>query len=949
MASSEPSSQNLQSPKSSPWRTLLLGQKKEEAVAFSKLVHFFVDVEATKKSGHLFLEFKYQERLKSGDWGALKPGRFTPAALTEFTSTADREIFGLLFSPLNTEKVSYRSKTEDRSFEVDDLLTPILLPILLAKPAVRLHIGETALELGRETWTFELQVVEEKFGLRLEGLLVRGRERVALKESLALIESGYLLFKNSIECISWGSNYALARHLFNHSISVPRSDEVELIMAGARNESLPALRLPPTLQWPLRDVRPFAVARFQSSSELKLSLRVSCVYGKSEISFNESSKIVYEVASRTRMKRDAKMERAFLKVFDKGLAGVPSVIEDVGASSILISELQNAGWLVLVDGKPVAPFLRTRGTLRQVEEEFALEATFEFEGEGRVSLQEFVRASARGERFSKLGERQLGVVPDTWLERANLLLRGGSFDHEGRLRFKKVSLPIFKPVFSEVENLVVDDNVTRIFNGLANLLESGITEKPRELKANLRPYQAEGLAWLDKIAKSGFGGILADDMGLGKTVQVIAYLLRRATLNRPQEYTGPRPSLVVLPKSLVFNWQAEIEKFGPRLRVLDFAAGNRGMLKANDYDVVITTYHILKNEIDRFEKFEFDSVILDEAQTIKNPSSQIAKACFQLRGRHKFALTGTPIENSLGDLFSLMKFANPGLIPTGLEISVRGGRMAALTTEATKKLAVAVSPFILRRTKKQVLKELPDKSEQTLVCELEGEQKRMYEKVRKQFRDSLKAQKENLQRDSKATRMQVFEALLRLRQICCHPGLVEPALVTGSSAKFEMLLEHLEEIQASGQKALIFSQFTSLLNLLKPKLEAGGIRFEYLDGQTRDRGTVVERFNGDAETTVFLISLKAGGTGLNLTTASYVFLLDPWWNPAVEAQAIDRAYRMGQKQKVMAYRLIAQGTIEEKILKMQAQKRSLAESVISDDQAFLRNLSVDDLAALLEE
>jgi SNF2 family DNA or RNA helicase len=278
--------------------------------------------------------------------------------------------------------------------------------------------------------------------------------------------------------------------------------------------------------------------------------------------------------------------------------------------------------------------------------------------------------------------------------------------------------------------------------------------------------------------------------------------------------------------------------------------------------------------------------------------------------------------------------------------SLGDGRSGLPSKGALERLSIALSPFILRRTKKQVLKELPDKCEQTLLCELDGAQKKLYDQLRRHYRASIK-------HDASAkslgpSEMKVFEALLRLRQVSCHPGLVDQELASGSSTKFDVLLEHLEEIRAAGHKALVFSQFTSLLELLKPHLKNAGIRFEYLDGQTRNRGAAVEKFNSDATTTVFLISLKAGGTGLNLTTASYVFLLDPWWNPAIESQAIDRAYRMGQKQKVMAYRLIAEGTIEEKIMRLQAQKRSLADAVIAEEQSFIRSLSVDDLASLFD-
>ena len=932
----------LKAPALAGWKALLLREPESKKGAGYRQAHFVVDVEGSRRSGLLTIELRIQERLKSGEWGANKSGRFDLFGINEYEDDQDREILSLILSPLNTMRPGVT--LPQSSLAIDPLLTPNLLQKLASFE--RFSVGENPGSWGEGVWDFELDVKDDGRAYRIEGILKRGRERISLVQNreLALLSAGFLVRAESIDAVDWGSNVDLARYLASHSIVVPKKDETDFVLSLAAHTELPSVQLPPALQWPFAEVQPRAVARFVKKEESYL-LETHYRYAELRVDPSAQSKILLDPAHRVRMKRDLKAERTFVSGLKgsrsiKKLTAEPHKIDHVPAITEL---LQSLGWSVEFDHHAVSRFTDLKGTLRSLGDDFELSAVFDFEGES-VSLPSFFGACARGERFVKLQNGRVGFVPDSYLDRIDLLLRGATFEKSGEktgvLRFRRASIPLFKPVFDSMPGLKVDEETSKVFAALGRLLENGMAEAPRELKAQLRSYQGEGLHWLERVSASGFGGILADDMGLGKTMQIISYLLRRATVPR----SGPRPSLVVLPKSLVFNWQSEIEKFGPRLRVLDFASANRGMLKAHEYDLVVTTYHVLKNEIDRFEKIEFDTIILDEAQAIKNATSQVAQAVFRLRGHHKFALSGTPIENSLLDLFSLMRFANPGLIPKGVESSAGSGRAGSLSRDAVQRLAVAVSPFILRRTKKQVLTELPDKTEQALVCELEGEQKKLYDQLRKHYRDSLKKELS----EKTGNKMQVLEALLRLRQICCHPGLVNEELREKTSAKFEILLEHLEEIRASGNKVLIFSQFTSVLALLKPHLEKHGYRYEYLDGQTRDRGGAVERFNSDPSVTAFLISLKAGGTGLNLTTASYVFLMDPWWNPAIESQAIDRAYRMGQKQKVMAYRLIAQGTIEEKIMKLQAQKRSLAESVISDDPSFLKTLSLEDLAGLFE-
>jgi SNF2 family DNA or RNA helicase len=445
-------------------------------------------------------------------------------------------------------------------------------------------------------------------------------------------------------------------------------------------------------------------------------------------------------------------------------------------------------------------------------------------------------------------------------------------------------------------------------------------------------------------------------MGLGKTVQVLALLeSRRQARHDDPSPTHPRPgaSLAVVPKSLIFNWQNEAARFTPEMRVLDYTGTRRKELfdAIEEHDLVLTTYGTLLRDITALRTLKFDYAILDEAQAIKNHKSATAKACRLLQAQHRLALTGTPIENHVGDLMSLLDFLNPGLFGPGRRLRVpKGLRDGALQADGTPHpelalIAGAARPFLLRRTKGQVAKDLPEKFEQTLYCELPSKQRKDYDQLREHYRQSLLGQVDT--HGLARSKMHVLEALLRLRQAACHPGLIDRKRQDDDSGKLAVLLPQLAEVIEEGHKALVFSQFTSMLGILRSRLDAAGTVYEYLDGRTRKREPRIRRFQEDPDCRLFLISLKAGGVGLNLTAAEYVFLLDPWWNPAVEAQAIDRTHRIGQTRKVFAYSLIARDTVEEKVLELQRTKRELADAIVRADSSLIRSLTREDLVQIL--
>jgi SNF2 family DNA or RNA helicase len=446
-----------------------------------------------------------------------------------------------------------------------------------------------------------------------------------------------------------------------------------------------------------------------------------------------------------------------------------------------------------------------------------------------------------------------------------------------------------------------------------------------------------GLGWLQGLQRLGLGGVLADDMGLGKTVQVLALLEAR-------RQAGAGPSLVVVPRSLVHNWVEEATRLAPAMRVHVHHGTRRAArtVALREADLVLTTYGTLRRDASDFREIEFDHAVLDEAQAIKNAATSTARAARLVRARHRLVMTGTPIENRLEDLWSLFEFLNPGMLGAAPAFArlVRAGR------EGERSLvARGVRPLLLRRTKAQVAPELPARTEQTVWVELAPEERRLYDELRDHYRASLLAR---VERDGMgASRMHVLEALLRLRQAACHPGLVDRARAGAASSKLDVLADRLGEVVAEGHKALVFSQFTTLLGIVRARLDADGVPYEYLDGRTRDRQRRILRFQEDPAVPVFLVSLKAGGVGLNLTAADHVFLLDPWWNPAVEAQAIDRAHRIGQDRPVLAQRLVARDTVEEKVLALQHGKRELAEAIVRADAGVVGRLSVEELRELL--
>ena len=476
------------------------------------------------------------------------------------------------------------------------------------------------------------------------------------------------------------------------------------------------------------------------------------------------------------------------------------------------------------------------------------------------------------------------------------------------------------------------------------------TDLPKHLNAELRPYQKEGFDFLCHLTEMRLGGILADDMGLGKTLQTLTWLAWLKARN-PKD---PKPSLVICPASVLHNWRREAEKFVPHMKVLVLQSGaTRHALRKQipQHDIIVTNYALLRRDLEELNKFDFGALVLDEAQFIKNPTAQVTQSVKQLKAGHRVALTGTPLENRLLDLWSITDFIQPGYLGTQEHFHEtydpkpgnESEEAVSVQRIARRRLSAKLRPLLLRRLKKQVAKDLPDRIEQRRDCELGEEHRKLYlAELRRSREQVMQAVKEKGLAKSK---MHVLAALTRLRQICCHPQLVGSDVPSG---KTETLFELLDTLVAEGQKVLVFSQFVQMLKILEADCAKRGIPTHLLTGETKQRQEVVNAFQADNQAGVFLLSLRAAGTGLNLTNASYVVLYDPWWNPAVEAQAIDRSHRIGQTRTVNAYRLIAPGTVEEKIWDLQQRKAQTIQDVLGEE-GFARSLSQTDLEYLFAE
>jgi non-specific serine/threonine protein kinase len=573
---------------------------------------------------------------------------------------------------------------------------------------------------------------------------------------------------------------------------------------------------------------------------------------------------------------------------------------------------------------------------------FDLKAVVEY-GEQQIPLHDLRKAIKRGEQYIKLADGSIGQIPLDWLEKYKHLWNLANETAEG-FRVRDMHLPLIDELLEGDPAIQIPADLRARRERFRQFEQIAPRPVPTGFQGELRPYQQRGLEWLHFLRDYHFGGILADDMGLGKTIQVLAFLQSLREEGKPYP-----PSLLVVPKSLIVNWQREAEKFTPDLTFMEYV----GQVRSKDtslfdqFDVIITTYGTMLRDVAILRDYKFNTIILDESQAIKNPLSKSAKAACLLAADHRLVMTGTPVENNTFELWSQFAFLNPGFLGSMEYFKKEFATPieAGLDEKSAVTLRKLIYPFILRRTKEQVAPELPPRTERVLYTDLDPQQKKMYAQTRERYRAELMGLIET--EGFNDVRFKILEGLLRLRQIAIHPALIDKNF-KGEAPKFELLLETLETLQQENHKALIFSQFVETLHLLQRELDTRNMRYAYLDGQTANRQEQVDLFQTDPTYRFFLISLKAGGVGLNLTAADYVIHLDPWWNPAVEMQASDRAHRIGQDKPVFIYKIIARDTVEEKILQLQEKKRALVKSLIANEESFFKSLSADDVKMLFE-
>ena len=932
----------------------------------AQLLYVF-DVPATLAlNGGLAVEVMWRRKKKEGPWTVPRELELVASELHLF-SDADREVLARLVgaspAPGHDRRAGAAADSTGTSWFALPPATLVSLAeqiALTGRSYVRAAHGETPSPLKWEAqpWTFRPVIDVRESMVHVDGVFERGTESQSIIAPVLVLGRGLIFTRLTVSPLERQCDFSLIAALRRSGpVDVPPAKQMGLAeglaRAGVPAESLPeSLRVTTVAPTP----QPRMNLRKSPGSNLRLRAAVSFEYD-GFLQPSGGPRIVFDAERRRMITRDVAAEAAAMaRLAPIGFTAHAdftsrSTVWEVATTQLLavVRALTSEGWHVSAEGRVYQSPRRVSMAVTSGINWFDLTAKVEF-GEETLPLGDVLAALRRREVMVRLGDGTVGLLPEDWLKRYGPLAATGEETEDG-LRFKPSQAALLDVLLSAQENeegnesIAIDEAFAKAREQLSTFTKIEAVDPPPTFKGTLRSYQREGLGWLQFLRHFGFGGCLADDMGLGKTVMMLALFEWRRTdpTVAPEDR---RPSLVVVPRSLVHNWHAEAAAFTPELRVLDYSGSGRGddAQSFADCDVVLATYGTLRRDIAHLKDVDFEYVVLDEAQAIKNPGTVAAKSVRLLRGRHRLALSGTPIENHLGELWSLFNFLNPGLLGSS-PLFRASTRALGADPEMLSTIARGLRPFILRRTKEQVARDLPPRTEQTIMCELEPRQRTFYNSIRAHYRQSVLA---HVDKSGMAkSNMRILEALLRLRQAACHPGLIDKSRVDDPCAKLDMLVPRLVEIAESGHKALVFSQFTSLLALLRRRLDAAGLTYEYLDGHTKDRRGRVERFQKDPDCPVFLISLKAGGVGLNLTSAGYVFLLDPWWNPAVEAQAIDRAHRIGQTREVFAYRLIANDTVEAKVLELQQSKRALADAILRADGGGIRGITREDVEMLL--
>ncbi len=932
---------------------------------------YVVDARETLGSNGVVLDLASRELKKDGTWGPQRAWNVDANLVDLLPDPADRDIL----TRLHGAKTAYSDYAGAGRSEHRFYLRPAQAASLLVTACqtgrcfLRTDPEEPELPMQWDdgaAWGFHLSFEHDQDAERyiVTGELRREAQRMGLDDALLLTQSGFLFSRTHIARFDDHHSFEWIKFLRRHkSLAVPAAHADDLLKRLMDLPQLPPLEMPESLRPEQVSPKPQPRLRIEQPRRdvygpQRLVGHLSFDYEGTIIPMSHAGAGVYRPEQRRLVLRDADAEAvAVAFLVSLGFKLEYSALDERQEFSLTparlppaVRRLTDQKWHVEAEGKLYRQSGKVKIDVSSGIDWFELHGEADFDGQ-TVKLPELLAALRKGEKTILLGDGSLGVLPEQWLKQYGALASMG-VEEGDHLKFARTQIGLLDALVAAQPEASCDELFEQAREQLLQFGGIAPMDAPAGFVGTLRPYQRDGLGWMSFLRDFRFGGCLADDMGLGKTVQVLALLEERRAA-RSADAAGGQPvlnkglSLVIAPRSLIFNWMEEALRFAPKLRVLDHTGTLRGKSPEAfaEHDLVLTTYGTLRNDIELMRDIHFDYVILDEAQAIKNAASGSAKAVRLLQGDHRLALSGTPVQNHLGELWSLFEFLNPGMLGSARAFEAAGPGARVVEQETREVLAKALRPFILRRTKGQVARDLPARIEQTIHCELDAGQRKLYDELRDHYRVSLmnRIEKEGINK----AKIQILEALLRLRQAACHPGLIDKSHRHLGSAKLDALLPQLAEVIDGNHKALVFSQFTSLLSIVRERLDEEKIVYEYLDGKTRDRAERVKRFQTDENCKLFLISLKAGGLGLNLTAAEYVFLLDPWWNPAVEAQAIDRAHRIGQSRQVFAYRLIAKDTVEEKVVQLQATKRELADAILNADNSIISTIGKDELQLLL--
>ncbi len=814
------------------------------------------------------------------------------------------------------------------------------------------------IRFGRRSWrlVFRLENVNKHY--TFHPYFVRDEQEIKIDEHVKILTTHPIWFykDGKLNMCSFPFSYQYLKSFIEDDVRISLSkDEYNVFISDylAKLPIFPYLEFPPGIE--VQELTEITGKRlYLEEMDEQLVVSLSILYENVEVSFNQATDQFLHFDKKNkqiiRVRRQRELEES---IRDKVVAS--NIIEDT--PGLFYANFENAlDWLF--DGLPklvrakfeimgeesLARFRVNRRkpkinmALSSEVDWFDLNLEIDFDGIG-LTLEELKKALQKEKKFVRLRNGSIAQLPEKLIRKLQYLIEFGQTS-DGNIRFRDHHLSFVDKLLDEADKREVDEFSQQKIDRLQEFTRIKTFKIPKNLRGELRDYQKAGYNWLNFLKEFSFGGCLADDMGLGKTVQTLCFIQNE--INNKN-----LPILIVSPTSVLFNWQREIEKFTPDIKfVLHYGTKRSRDIRAlRNKTLILTTYGHLRRDINFLKDIDFHYVILDESQNIKNPQSETAQAARNLNSKNRLALTGTPVENNTMDLWSQFSFLSPGLL--GSQSFFKETFMRPIEKEqdvqAADTLKKLIFPFILRRTKDEVAKELPPKVESVIYSPMSDAQQKIYDQVREAYRNSIIKDIET--KGLNKSTMRVLEGLTKLRQVACHPHLVDNSF-NEEAGKFEALKLMIDDIISEDHKVLVFSQFVRMLTIIREHFEEQAIDYSYLDGSTKDRAGAVDKFQNDDHIKIFLISLKAGGIGLNLTAADYVIHYDPWWNPAVEMQAIDRAHRIGQTKKVFAYKLISKDSVEEKILQLQVQKKELVKKLITTETGLFKSLKKSDIIDL---